>query len=129
MHLTRVASHWLKSPEVTKAMRKVTTVAQFTTLRMRTGHCDQVDVGADAHGSEHADDPDEDAETHGPHSTLVVVNTHLFYHPLGTHIRMLQLALILAQMEHMRDQVKGGSQFTCPSPFFEVWCSAISQLS
>ncbi|CAJ1366825.1 unnamed protein product [Effrenium voratum] len=36
--------------------------------------------------------------------TLVVVNTHLFYHPNARHIRLLQIMCILGQVQELREK-------------------------
>ena len=41
----------------------------------------------------------EDEEERQP---VLVVNTHLFYHPMASHIRMLQVAAILDEVRRLK---------------------------
>jgi mRNA deadenylase 3'-5' endonuclease subunit Ccr4 len=37
---------------------------------------------------------------------LIVVNTHLFYHPLASYIRLLQIHIIIQKIEEIRSQIQ-----------------------
>jgi len=49
----------------------------------------------------------------GEEGGLIIVNTHLFFHPEASHIRMLQVSAILTEAMDMKERMEERSQRAC----------------
>jgi 2',5'-phosphodiesterase len=98
------------SPDLAEALQKVTTIAQMVLLLPRqsidpaaatTSHGSTAAAGgaaaADGGGSSTSSSSSSSSVAAGAPAPLLMINTHLFFHPYAPHIRSLHTAAILEE--------------------------------
>ncbi|WIA16733.1 hypothetical protein OEZ85_013387 [Tetradesmus obliquus] len=83
-----------RSPDLAEALQKVTTIAQMVLLLPR--HSLQTPAAAGSNKAE-PNSSSSSSVAAGQPAPLLMINTHLFFHPYAPHIRSLHTAAILEE--------------------------------
>ena len=100
---------YLADPSTAKALHKITTVAQLTRLSYHAntdGAAVQTNASTNTHAAANEDAGSTTATAAGCRQ-LLVVNTHLFYHPAAPHIRLIHMAVLVRLVEHLQAKHSG----------------------